>query len=137
MIFLDTNILMDVLEEAETPEGLWSRGAVASVSAHEALVSNLIVVAELSGQMIDPQRLGPTLAAAEVALPDLDMMVAHRAGAAFVEYRRRGGPRMTILPDFLIAAHATVLGATLMTRDRRLASYFPELTLLTPDTHND
>ncbi|MHA6722595.1 type II toxin-antitoxin system VapC family toxin [Sphingomonas sp. RS2018] len=135
MIFLDTNILMDVLEESETIEGLWSRRLVASKAESEPFVSNLIVVAELSGQMDDPDGIGVTLSNAGVDLADLNMASALRAGAAFVEYRRRGGAKQTILPDFLIAAHAIALGASLMTRDRRLASYFPDLTLITPETH--
>lgn len=136
MIFLDSNVLMDVLEEAETEEGLWSRHIVATKAEEETFASNLIVVAELSGQMAAPESLGDTLCKAGVDLIDLDMATALRAGVAFVEYRRRGGGKQTILPDFLIAAHAAVLGATLMTRDRRLASYFPDLTLITPDTDN-
>lgn len=136
MIFLDSNVLMDVLEEAETEEGLWSRQMVATKAEEETFASNLIVVAELSGQMAAPESLGDTLRKAGVDLIDLDMATALRAGVAFVEYRRRGGGKQTILPDFLIAAHAAVLGATLMTRDRRLASYFPDLTLITPDTDN-
>lgn len=134
MIFLDTNILMDVLEDAETPEAEWSRTMLTAQAADNRLVANLIVAAELAGQMQGADRIGATLAAAEVELLDLDLTTAYRAGAAFSEYRRRGGTRMAVLADFLIAAHAATVGATLMTRDRRLASYFPELSLITPDT---
>ncbi|MDQ2878474.1 MAG: type II toxin-antitoxin system VapC family toxin, partial [Pseudomonadota bacterium] len=74
-----------------------------------------------------------SLADAEIELVDMTFAVALRAGVAFREYRRRGGPRQTILPDFLIGAHAEILGATLMTRDRRLAGYFPALSIITPE----
>lgn len=133
MIFLDTNVLMDVLEDASTLEADWSRATLAEKAADHRLVANLVVAAELAGQMTGADQLGATLAAAEIDLLDLDLATASRAGAAFSEYRRRGGARRAILADFLIGAHAATLGATLMTRDRRLASYFPDLTLITPD----
>ena len=41
-----------------------------------------------------------------VALSPLDASVAWEAGRRWMGYRRAGGPRTRILPDFLIAAHA-------------------------------
>lgn len=136
MIFLDTNVLIDVLERPDTNEAQWVRRMLAAAAADQSLVTNLIVATELAGQSAAPERLEKSLMDAEIELADLTFAVAIRAGAAFREYRRRGGPRRTILPDFLIAAHADVLGATLITRDRRLASYFPDLALITPETDN-
>ncbi len=61
--------------------------------------------------------------------------VAIRAGQAHRLYRDRGGTRDAILADFLIGAHAAVRRAPLITRDRqRFASYFPELTIIAPET---
>jgi predicted nucleic acid-binding protein len=134
VIFLDTNIMVDILEQPESAEGRWSTNTLAAAAGDQPLVANLIVAAELAGYASAPETLNASFAEAEIELIDLTFDVAIRAGAAFREYRRRGGPRHAILPDFLIAAHADVLGATLMTRDRRLASYFPDLTLITPET---
>ena len=56
------------------------------------------------------------------------------AGRAFTEYRRRGGPRHSLLPDFLIGAHAAVEALPLLTRDAgRFRSYFPTVELITPE----
>jgi predicted nucleic acid-binding protein len=55
------------------------------------------------------------------------------AGKAFRAYRARGGIRTSLLPDFLIGAHATVAGLSLLTRDvARYRTYFPAATLIVP-----
>jgi predicted nucleic acid-binding protein len=53
------------------------------------------------------------------------------AGRIFREYRKGGGPRTTILPDFLIAAHAANQADALAAEDRGyLRAYFPGIRLL-------
>ncbi|WP_295530611.1 type II toxin-antitoxin system VapC family toxin [Novosphingobium sp. Chol11] len=58
---------------------------------------------------------------------------AFRPAQAFAEYRRRGGERQAILPDFLIGAQAEIRGWPLVTRDRKgFQSYFPDLQIIDP-----
>ncbi len=58
---------------------------------------------------------------------------AYLAGRIFLNYRARGGPREHLLPDFLVAAHASVQADRLATLDRGyLRSYFPGLPILKP-----
>jgi predicted nucleic acid-binding protein len=58
---------------------------------------------------------------------------AFLAGKAFLAYRRRGGTKLSPLPDFFIGAHAAIAGYLLMTRDAaRYRSYFPKLPLIAP-----
>lgn len=77
------------------------------------------------------------------ALADLDRLnvvydpvapnSAYHAGQIFLRYRREGGPRLHLLPDFLIAAHATMQAERLAAIDRGyLRRYFPDLELLSP-----
>jgi predicted nucleic acid-binding protein len=53
------------------------------------------------------------------------------AGRMFLRYRREGGPRGHLIPDFLIAAHAAAQAERLAATDRGyLRRYFPDLELL-------
>lgn len=55
------------------------------------------------------------------------------AGRVFLRYRREGGPRRHLVPDFLIAAHAATQANRLAAIDRGyLRRYFPELEMLVP-----
>lgn len=58
-----------------------------------------------------------------VAMPKPALFLA---GKVFTQYRKAGGIRTGVLPDFFIGAHAAVQQLTLMTRDLgRYRSYSP------------
>jgi predicted nucleic acid-binding protein len=58
---------------------------------------------------------------------------AFLAGHAHLDYRRSGGARTQVLPDFLIGAHAAVTGRPLLTRDpSRVATHIPGTRLIAP-----
>lgn len=55
------------------------------------------------------------------------------AGQVFLRYRREGGPRDHLIPDFMIAAHAETQAHRLAAIDRGyLRRYFGDLELITP-----
>jgi predicted nucleic acid-binding protein len=57
------------------------------------------------------------------------------AGKVFLDYRRRKGSKQGVLPDFYIGAHAAVCKCSILTRDvGRYRSYFPTVSLITPES---
>jgi len=72
----------------------------------------------------------------DIAYEEIPQMAAYRAGRAHYAYRRSGGPRQRTLPDFLVGAHAAEGGYRILTRDAlRYRTYFPEISIIAPDTH--
>lgn len=68
-----------------------------------------------------------------VLIEEIPFAASFLAGHAHADYRRAGGAREAILPDFLIGAHAAVTGRPLLTRDpRRIATYIPGAQLIVP-----
>ena len=134
MIFLDSNIVIDLVERVGRWSA-WSRLAVAD-TAEAGFVTNAIVLTETAPQFGSSLEQSDYLSSINVAIVAISGAAAYRAGKAQQLYRERGGERTALVADFLIGGHAVDLGATLVTRDRqRFASYFPDLTLITPETH--
>jgi predicted nucleic acid-binding protein len=132
---LDTNILLDVIENRPT----WHDWAVAQMAASArigSLLLNQITYSEASVHYSDEATFRLILDLPWVAKEDLPWDAGFRAGKAFLEYRKRGGPRDMILPDFFIGAHAAVKRHRVLTRDgARFRTYFPEVEVIAPDTH--
>lgn len=128
MIF-DSNVVLDLLDE---PAGSPLYRAIDGTRRGRVCV-NEIIFAEVASRFLEVADLEDALAALDLPLERLTLGECHRAGQAFREYRRRGGQRQAILPDFLIGAQAAMRGWPLVTRDRKgFESYFPELTIIDP-----
>ena len=129
MIF-DSNVLIALIEDKADRRYL---DRVTRLQADHQVRINEIIFAELSLQYESAGNLSAVLRVAEIECVWLTLEECHRAGQAHSEYRRRGGERPAILPDFLIGAQAEMRGWPLVTRDRRrFGSYFPELTIIDP-----
>jgi predicted nucleic acid-binding protein len=97
------------------------------------LVINPLIYAEVSIRFVSVEAVDHVLPTNLFRREDLPYDAAFLAGKAYVEYRERGGKRRSLLPDFLIGAHAAVAGYRMLTRDaRRYRTYFPKLDLIAP-----
>lgn len=132
MILLDANVILDIWND-DPLWYQWSDFQLREQSVLDELAINPIVYAEISVLFATSQALDEKLENLGVIVIGIPRKAAFLAGKAFVQYRRQGGAKGNVLPDFFIGAHATVLGCSLLTRDtRRYAAYFPSVRLIAP-----
>ena len=134
MTLVDTNVILDLVTNDPDWSG-WSIAQLEEAALKGPLCINDVVYAELSVRYARIEDLEAMLddAAIEVARTPRDALFL--AGKVFVEYRKSGGARTGVLPDFFIGAHAAVSGLPLpMTRDGgRYRTYFPRMALIAPE----
>jgi len=131
-VAVDTSVLLAIFK-GETRGELWL-ACLESASEAASLLLSSVVLAEV-------RSFFPSDDACLEALRDLGLRhspltenASLLAGKMFRAYRREGGPRTTILPDFLVAAHAATQADSLATEDRGyLRRYFPSVRLLSPE----
>lgn len=132
-VLVDSNVLLDVITE-DRRWYAWSSAALMRCAESSALLINPVVYAELSIGFATIEELEEALDPAYFERAPLPWEGAFLAGKCFLRYRKRGGSRRSPLPDFYIGAHAAVAGLTLLTRDaRRYRTYFPSLTIISPE----
>jgi len=133
MVLVDTNVLLDVLEDDPT----WadrSQRQLDAFSLRGRLCINPIIYAELSMAFARIEELEAVLKEGGLLVEPIPNEALFLAGKAFLKYRQRKGVKTNVLPDVLIGAHAAVSGLTIVTRDvGRYQSYFPTVTLVTPE----
>jgi predicted nucleic acid-binding protein len=132
MVLVDTNVLLDVLNCHPTWLD-WSATQMINLAKAHPMIINPNIYAELSITFQSIAEVEESIANMDLTLEDIPREVAFLAGKAFIQYRRSGGSRTNVLPDFFIGAHAAVLEAALLTRDaRRYKTYFPTVRLIKP-----
>jgi predicted nucleic acid-binding protein len=129
---VDTNVLLDVFTNDPT-FGTRSLAILRACLGEGPLIACEVVWAELVAAFETPAAADRALGAIPVAFEPLGRVAATRAGTAWREYRRAGGPRERVIADFLVGAHAVEHADRLLTRDRgfhRLA--FAGLAIVDP-----
>lgn len=133
MLLVDTNVLLDVLED-DPNWAEWSLSQLRAQAQVHELVINPVIYAELSLAFDSVQALDVALAGMGFVFEELPRPALFLAGRAFVRYRREGGIKGNVLADFFIGAHAAVANCGILTRDaRRYRNYFPRVPLVTPE----
>jgi predicted nucleic acid-binding protein len=132
MILVDTNVLLDVLEE-DPHWGAWSQDRLDAAGATDTLAINPIIYSELSMAFARIEELEAVIEDAALAVEAIPREALFLAGKAFLRYRRSRGTKSSVLPDFYIGAHAAVMQWPILTRDvSRYQTYYPTVPLITP-----
>ena len=128
---VDTSVLLDIVER--DPVWLrWSSEQLRDVSEEGTLVINPVIYAEASLAFANVEELDAVLATLQVNVLEVPRQALFLAARQFREYRRRGGVRTGVLPDFFIGAHAALERLTLITRDLRRRAWFPTVRIIAP-----
>lgn len=128
---VDSSVLLDLFTEDSTWLA-WSQPRLIKAAERGSLVLNAVVLAEIAPRFSRIENLRKALPSM-CLIEEIPLAACFLAGHAHAEYRRAGGNRQAILPDFLIGAHAAVTGRPLLTRDpTRIASYIPGANLISP-----
>ena len=132
MVLVDTNVLLDVLQN-DPQWADWSIGQLRAQSKLHALAINPVIYAEMSLSFSTLEALDEVVLTMALGLREIPRPALFLAARAYSLYRRRGGSKGQVLPDFFIGAHAAVEGWPLLTRDAsRFKTYFPTLDVIAP-----
>jgi hypothetical protein len=129
---VDSNILIDVLG-ANPKFGELSREALRRCLREGALVASDVVWAEAATVFADFKKFLEVMDELSISFSPMTQQAALKAAGFWRRYRATGGPRLRIAADFLIGAHALVVGDRLLTRDHDFyRSYFRGLRIVDP-----
>lgn len=132
MIIVDSNILIDVLDDDENWFD-WSMSQLVVAADNGRVMINHVIFAEVAPHHEDLDVFLEKLTEMAIDIEPLSDDGAFIAGKSFLQYRKRREGTGSVIADFLIGGHAQHLGATILTRDPRFyRSYFPSVPLITP-----
>lgn len=132
MILVDSNVLLDVLTMDPNWYN-WSASKLGSLSQFHELIINDIIYTEISIGFKKIEELEEVLSDDFFKIAPIPKEALFLAGKAFLNYKSNKGGKSSVLPDFFIGAHASILGIELLTRDiSRYKTYFPRLRIISP-----
>jgi predicted nucleic acid-binding protein len=128
---VDTSVLI-AIAKGEGDAEAWMDLLITARSEGELAVCD-VVAAEFYAVLMDARKFRRSLRDLGIVFSPTSLAASQLAGRIFKEYRRQGGPREHLVPDFLIGAHASEHAQRIAAIDRGyLRRYFPNLTVLRP-----
>jgi predicted nucleic acid-binding protein len=132
MILVDSNVIFDLLDN-DPQWCAWSGSQLQRLVQLDRISVNAVVYAEITPRYRSQAKVDGLLKELKLDFAEIPRSAAFLAGKAHFLYRQRGGAKRSILADFFIGAHATVLGCSILTRDiERYTTYFPTVPLIAP-----
>ncbi|MGF1484892.1 MAG: hypothetical protein ACFBZ8_11070 [Opitutales bacterium] len=132
-VTVDSNVILDVVQPASV---LTARSVLALTQLRLSgkLLVGEVVLAETATYFSQPELHLTALSALSVQLVNCSPKGLYEAGKRFRAYRRAGGPRERILPDFPVGTQAIERADALLTRDRGFyRKYCSELRVIDPN----
>lgn len=130
--FVDSSVVIDAMA-GDANWSHWARERIGEATEAGPLWINGIVYAEAGHRFEEMAQLDLAISLLGLQILDIPKPVFFVSARAFREYRQRGGDRTSILPDFIIGAHASLLNVPLLTRDpKRFRQAFPDLEIIAP-----
>lgn len=131
---VDTNVLIRALNPDDQMHD-WCVDKLNECKLEGPVAISDIVYCELSVGMPSKQATDEAIAALAIErLPTSDDAL-FTGGRAFKRYKdEHQGPKLNVLPDFLIGAQASDTGAPLLTCNRKdFVGYFPDVDVIAPE----
>ncbi len=130
-VLVDTNVIIDILSD-DPKWADWSE-QILEENIDKGLSINPVIFAELCfgcDSLSETESIVRQFGLAYIESPRDGLF---RAGKAFERYKKSGGTKDFVLPDFFIGGHAEASSLQIITRDvNRYRTYFPSVVLLSP-----
>jgi hypothetical protein len=128
---VDTSVLI-AIAKGEPEARRWTDLLAAARGEGDLVVCD-VVAAEFFALLLDERKFQQSLSGLGIVFSAAALDAARLAGRIFRDYRRKGGPREHLIPDFLIGAHAQLQADQIAAIDRGyLRTYFPRLRIIKP-----
>jgi predicted nucleic acid-binding protein len=126
---VDTSVILAIFKNESRSE-LWLHTLKLAAAAGSVVISE-VVYAEVAAFFLDLAEIEQQMEMLAIELLPSTKATLFEAGRIYASYRKAGGARSTMAPDFLVGAHAAIQANQLASADRGyLRAHFTGLKLL-------